>query len=352
MASFGESEFIDRASLRVNFAESANFNSTIFKDAVTFSGWRNISVSLSGASLSMSGGFATITQSNQTIAQKIKQSWQVFLHKLEVFRESAIKALKKLLVFLKIKVAKLKRRLFANREGIQDFLVFEKEGQLSNVAFYKPEQVVFKDINMSKVYLLGTNFRGSRFLGVNWYQPKLKRNGLHEDSWIRDSGDASHMQKYLPQLEESYRNIRAALEDNLNYQAAADFYVGEMDAQRSQLNIFQRHFFSVVAWYKAVSNYGTSVFTAFRILIWIILLHWALSLYLNFDFDLEKHDFQFVKDMLLRSFSQFSFHNLDESTYWIVNPFLQRWVDIGLKLFGISQLAMLVFAFRTRIKRH
>jgi hypothetical protein len=228
-------------------------------------------------------------------------------------------------------------------------LVFEKEGQLQNVTFYKPEQVVFKDVNMSKVYLLGTNFRGSRFLGVNWYQPKLKRNGLHEDSWIRDFGDASHMQKYFPQLEESYRNIRAALEDNLNYQAAADFYVGEMDAQRSQLNIFQRHFFSVIALYRVVSNYGTSVFRAFVVLILIILLHFGLSLYLN---DYKSHDTQFIYQLLQRSFAQFTFQNLDEASYWVVHPFAQKWLDIGLKLLGISQLAMLIFAFRSRIKRH
>jgi len=203
---------------------------------------------------------------------------------------------------------------------------------------------------MSKVYLLGTNFRGSRFLGVNWYQPKLKRNGLHEDWWIRDSGDASHMRKYFPQLEESYRNIRAALEDNLNYQAAADFYVGEMDAQRSQLNIFQKHFFSVVAWYKAVSNYGTSVFTALRILLWVILLHWALSMLLNFNYEL--HDFRYAERLFQRTLTQFSIQSIDDSTYYIAHAFSQKWADVGLKLFGISQLAMLIFAFRSRIKRH
>ena len=91
VASFGESEFIDRVSLRVNFSESANFSSTIFKDAVTFSGWRNISLSLSSASLSMSAGFATVTQSNQTIAQKIRQSLQVFCSKAKVLKESFLK---------------------------------------------------------------------------------------------------------------------------------------------------------------------------------------------------------------------------------------------------------------------
>ena len=350
VASFGESEFIDRVSLRVNFSESANFSSTIFKDAVTFSGWRNISLSLSSASLSMSAGFATVTQSNQTIAQKIRQSLQVFCSKAKVLKESFLKLIKSASNYIKVKFEQLKRRFFTKREGIQDYLVFEKEGQLNNVTFYKPDQTVFNNVNMSKVYLAGTNFRGSRFLGVYWHQPKLKRNGLYDELFIRNSGDANFIQKQLPQLEESYRNIRVTLEDNLNYEAAADFYVGEMDTRRAQLNIFRRHFFSVTALYKAVSNYGTSVFTAFRVLLWIILFHWAITLFLNFDF--EKHDIQFTKDMLLRSFSQFSFHNLDESTSWIVNPFLQRWVDIGLKLFGISQLAMLVFAFRTRIKRH
>ena len=38
VVNYSESEFIDRASLRVNFAESAIFNGVIFKDAVTFQG--------------------------------------------------------------------------------------------------------------------------------------------------------------------------------------------------------------------------------------------------------------------------------------------------------------------------
>lgn len=351
VVSFGESEFIDRASLRVNFAELAIFNSTIFKDAVTFSGWRNITLSSSGTqSQSTFGSGTMITQQNQTITQMLIQSWQAFWRKAKALKDDFLKSVEKIFSYIKVEFEQLKRRFSTKRVGIEDFLVFVKEGQLQNVTFYKPDQLVFNNVNMSKVYIAGTNFRGSRFLGVTWHQPKLKRNGLYEELFIRNSGDANLMQKEFPQLEESYRNIRATLEDNLNYQAAADFYVGEMNAQRSQLNILQRHFFSVVAWYKAVSNYGTSVFTALRILLWIILLHWALSIKLNFNYEL--HDFQYALRLFQRSLAQFTIQNTYESSYYVTEAFSQKWADIGLKLLGISQLAMLVFAFRTRIKRH
>lgn len=354
VTSFYESEFLGRALFRVNFSESVNFNNSIFKDAVIFQGWRSYTLNASSGVIALSGLHATISQSNQNFKQKvlqrIKQIRQVFLQKIKTLIEAIVKSIKKINTSLASGVDKIKRRFSTKREGVDDFLVFEKEGQFSNVIFYKPDQLVFNNVNMSKVYLAGTNFRGSRFLGVNWYQPKLKRNGLHEELFIRGSGDANFMQKQFPQLEESYRNIRATLEDNLNYQAAADFYVGEMDAQCSQLNIFQRHFFSVVAWYKAVSNYGTSVFTALRILLWVILLHWALSMYLNFNYEL--HDFQYVLRLFQRSLTQFTIQNIYESSYYVAEAFSQKWADIGLKLLGISQLAMLIFAFRSRIKRH
>lgn len=350
VASFYESEFLERAFFRVRFSESVNFNNSIFKDAVIFQGWRSYSLNASSGVIALSGMHAAISQSNQTLKQKAERIWQEFLQLIKALRGAVIKSIEKINTSLEERVKKIKRRLFIINDGVEDFLVFEKEGQLSNVIFYKPDQLVFNNVNMSKVYIAGTNFRGSRFLGVTWHQPKLKRNGLYEELFIRNSGDANFMQKQFPQLEESYRNIRATLEDNLNYQAAADFYVGEMNAQRSQLNILQRHFFSVVAWYKAVSNYGTSVFTALRILLWIILLHWALSIKLNFNYEL--HDFQYALRLFQRSLTQFTIQNTYESSYYVAETFSQKWADIGLKLLGISQLAMLVFAFRTRIKRH
>ena len=69
-----------------------------------------------------------------------------------------------------------------------------------------------------------------------------------------------------------------ALEENKSFGAASDFYIGEMEALRKQLGFFQRHLFSVAALYCLVSNYGTSVATSLRMLLYLYLLHLGLSL--------------------------------------------------------------------------
>ena len=203
---------------------------------------------------------------------------------------------------------------------------------------------------MSHVYVRGTNFRGSRFLAVNWYQSELGRDGLYDELLIKNTADAHFRQKNLSILEDSYRNIRAALEENLRYSAAADFYVGEMEARRSQLNLLERHFFSIPAWYQAVSNYGTNVLRAFKFLIYFLALHWAISIWININFEI--HDGKFALQMLQRSLGLLSFQKFDDGSDVIVDLYGQKWADISLKIVGIAQLTMLIFAFRSRIKRH
>ena len=327
-ASFAKSEFYERTVLRVCFTETANLNDSIFKDTVRFEGWDNITIHLSeSVSVFDSVGNSSTSNSNLSIKERAKQ-------------------------FLQSQSYSIKNKLSAKRYGVEEMSVFQKEGLLENVIFYKPDQIVFNRVNMSHVYVKGTNFRGSRFLAVNWYQSKLGRDGLYDELIIRDSADPHFRQKNFSILEDSYRNIRAALEENLRYSAAADFYVGEMEARRSQLNLLERYFFSIPAWYQAVSNYGTNVLRAFKFLIYFLALYWAISIWINFNYEI--HDCQFVWRILQRGLGVLSFQKFEDSAGAgvIVNMYAQKWADIGLKFVGISQLTMIVFAFRSRIKRH
>jgi uncharacterized protein YjbI with pentapeptide repeats len=357
-SSFFRAIFSEKAYIRANFCGSTNFNSATFKDAVTFSGWRTtsgdfiapIEISVVGSTPEALVSHSSNLTLRLRFERGVRNTFAVLTSYARHKKNAIRRIVKRSLGLIAEKFGRFKRKNFVTKEGITDYSVFEKEVHLENVTFYKPDQVVFNNVDMSWAYLLGTNFRGVRFLGVTWFQKKLSRNGIYNEIFLRESGDASVINKNSPLLEESYRNIRVALESNLNFSAASDFYIGEMEAYRSQLNFFQRHFFSVVAWYKAVSFYGTNVFVAFRFFIWILLLHWVMTIYLNFKVD-EEHISNTLY-LLQRSLSLVAFQSQPDIDILIPNVFAQKWADIGLKLFGLSQLAMLIFAFRARIKRH
>jgi uncharacterized protein YjbI with pentapeptide repeats len=355
VTSFYAAEFFERVLFRVNFSESVNFNNSIFKEAVTFSGWRNINVSI-GDNLSLVAGSAivagngAVVSSKQTVTQKLAQVWHEQSSRLKSYVEHIIKFGRLVNELIKKRTKQLKRRFSTKDENVDEYFVFAKEGQLEGVMFYKPDQVVFNQVNMSQVYLLGTNFRGVRFIGVNWWQPELNRNGLHNELFIRNSMEGNFIHRMLPMLEESYRNIRVTLEENRDFSAAADFYVGEMEASNSRLNFFQKHFFSIPALYKAVSNYGTSVLVAFRILLYLLILHWEITLWLNYE---SIHfDIVHMTEVFQRSVKLLFFQTFENDSYGIQSSHSQRWADITLKILGLVQLALLVFAFRSRIKRH
>ena len=78
------------------------------------------------------------------------------------------------------------------------------------------------------------------------------------DEVVLEEKNANPAEGSVERLEEAYRNMRAALEDNRSYAAAADFYVGEMEANR-KLQKGAARYFSVAALYRLLSFYGTSV---------------------------------------------------------------------------------------------
>jgi uncharacterized protein YjbI with pentapeptide repeats len=300
---FDGAVFSGKLHLQAYFSEHVNFNACIFKDAVTFHG------------MSMQ-----------------QDSWQSF-------DESSVLG-KTANIYIGI-CNFVNNSKWQNKRLITKMInrpLFRKGVGMANVLFCKPEQTIFKQVNMSGADVHGTNFRGLRFIGVDWYQPKLNRNGLGED-WALCKGTNT----YIPWLEESYRNIRGALEDNLDYVAAADFYVGEMEARRAQLNVFERNIFSVEVLYKTVSNYGTSITRATLVLLSLLILHWGISMLISFD--TAGFDWDNALCLLQDSFYMLTFPALGSSG-------LQKWVDITFKLLELLQMAMLIFAFRTKIKRY
>ena len=230
----------------------------------------------------------------------------------------------------------------------QVFKMFEDEGHFESIVFMKPDQTLFNQVDLSKVYFRGTNLRGVRFLGVNWWQSKFNRNGLYDEVFIRLSKDGPFRYSNMPVLEETCRNARVALEENRNFNAASDFYIAEMEAARFQLPLFQRHLFSVNALYRSVSRYGTSVATSLWVLALLYFLHFTASVYLELPSGTLPR-LPRLLEVALRSLKVLLLAT-DPKILNVSNE--QSWFDVALRLLGLIQIAMIAIAFRARIKRH
>lgn len=347
-ASFHRTEFAGRSILRINFNGRANFNEAVFREGAIFSGWRNVSIQLSSALLSFGGLTATISGGRApSLRERIRGAVQYVRASTRAVAIRCQKAITLVARAMSERFRALRRRFSTVDPNTELFRVFEKEGQLQGVVFLKPDQTVFSEVDLSRVYFRGTNLRGVRFLGVNWRQKGLGRNGLYDEIFIRLAADGPFRFQYLPVLEETCRNARVALEENRSFAVASDFYIGEMEAIRAQLPFVQRHVFSVPALYRAVSNYGTSVGAALRILLELYLLHLGASLLL--DATIFSSPAQ-CSEVAVRSLKVIVFQSPDGTG--LRQSVAQAWCDTLLRILGPAQIAMLVLAFRARIKRH
>jgi len=348
-ASFYRADFAGRTILRANFPTFVNFNEVVFRDATIFAGWRNINMTAS--CFTSSPGFAVgliSGGSKPSMGQKIRlrlvQTRNLLSRFTKYLKNMSVDAAK----MIHSRLMALHHRFAKVDLNTRIFRVFEGEGQLQGVVFMKPDQTLFSEVDLSKVYFRGTNLRGVRFLGVKWWQPIFKRNGLYDEVFIRQSKDGPFRHLNMPVLEETCRNARVALEENRDFNAASDFYIAEMEAARSQLPFFQRHLFSVNALYRSVSRYGTSVATALWVLALLYFLHFTASVY----FELPSGTFPCYPRLLevaLRSLKVLLLAT-DPKILNVSNT--QSWFDAALRLFGPIQIAMIAIAFRARIKRH
>jgi uncharacterized protein YjbI with pentapeptide repeats len=323
-ASFLHAEFSKRALFRADFVGSCNLNETTFRESVAFAGW-----SMSEEHLS-----ETISPmpAELTIFQKINKQLKQTKEKVNSFFHQTV------------------RKFSTQSKNVKLYRVFENKGELSNVMFLKPDQVSFSKTNLSKVSFGGTNLRGVRFLDVDWWQPKLGRNGPCDEIFIRLNKDGPFRYQNLPVLEQTCRNIRVSLEESRDFNVASDFYIAEMEALRAQLPFLRRHFFSVVALYRFVSNYGTSVATALRVLAYLLILHLVITLLIRLP-EISAQLFLSLPEDALRSIKILSLQMIGFAEQSNL-PAAQRWLDAVFRIFAPIQIAMLVLAFRARIKRH
>jgi uncharacterized protein YjbI with pentapeptide repeats len=350
-ASFYRAEFSGRAIFRINFAGSANLNEVLFREAVSFAGWRNYNMRLGGEAIGLTGGTVVLgTGQEPTFWQRLIAGFSAAWERIKRIWGEAKRRATRIGTSVRDRYERFRRRFARSDPNVEIFRVFGAEGQLQDAVFMQPEQTLFSGVDLARVFFRGTNLRGVRFLGVNWWQPKLRRNGLYDELSIRYSSDGPFRYQSLPVLEETCRNVRVALEESRSFNVASDFYIAEMEAARARLPFFQRHLFSVQAAYRFVSRYGTSVATAVRVLASLFLLHMGMTIWLR-----GKTDVQLligsILDTGLRSLKILvPLQGFDRD--WMASSGPQAWIDTVFRVLGLIQIAMLVIAFRARIKRH
>lgn len=348
---FDHADFAERTILRVDFSKNVTFNETVFRGVTVFTGWRSVTLTGSGScqSSSTSMSVALTGGKDLTIKQQIRLGIQkakkLYCQKRDQLLTSLSNQYKKFKKFLH----NLRRKYAKTDPNVKVFRVFENESHFEGVIFLQPDKVLFSQLSLSKVRFRGTNLRGVRFLAVDWWQPILGRNGIYDELFISKSNDGAFRYSNLPVLEETCRNVRVALEENRSFNVASDFYIAEMEALRQQQSFFKRHFFSVAALYRFVSQYGTSVGTAIRILILFYLLHVASTLYIHFPIEFISIPNE-LATIALRSIKILLLFQPESQNTAITTT--QSWLDVGLRLVGPIQIAMIAFAFRSRIKRH
>ena len=245
---------------RCHFAGKAEFVQT---KTTTLSTTKSISTSLSS--------LMAITRplnKNAPLNVKLKYYFdsykQKVITKLKMFFawiNSTIKRVwKKLIQWMKKTFTNYRQRFPYKREDVKKYVLFDEKASLTYMTFSNPKKVLFKGVNLQQASFNGTDLRGATFIGNSWYQPKLGRNGLKDELSYLQTTEYYNRKESLPNLENTYRNIRFSLEENKDFGLANDFFVGEMEAKRRQLPFMRRVLFSVPAIYKLVSYYGTSPF--------------------------------------------------------------------------------------------
>lgn len=351
-ASFYRAEFSGRTVLRANFAGAANFNEAVFRESVTFAGWRNISMSVQVALSGVTAfgiGAVVGNRAPPSVLERIRKSVAALVAAFRRTGHKVRKQIRALADHARTRWNRFRRRYAKRDPNTERLRVFESEGQLQNVIFMRPEQTVFSDVDFSKVSFRGTNLRGVQFLGVNWWQPRLGRNGLYDEVLLLSTDDGPYRRQSLPALEETCRNVRVALEESRNFDAASDFYIAELDAHRRYLAWPRRLLFSIPAIYRIVSIYGTSVGRALIVMLALVGAHAACTVWISFG-GTELDGLGKWWHGLSRSVRVLIFQSNDLS-WRAVRPG-QIAADTAFRVLGLVQIAMVVLAFRSRIKRN
>lgn len=127
--------------------------------------------------------------------------------------------------------------------------------EMTEVSFERPEKVHFYLVDAGRISFLKTHLRRVDFTDVVWGRRKNGRAALWDElrpEAVKDYGEIARL----------YRQLRTNCEKEEDHRGAADFRYGQMEMRRldvtggSPLGRFVGQNFSLLACYKALSDYG------------------------------------------------------------------------------------------------
>lgn len=229
---------------------------------------------------------------------------------------------------------------------------------LRNVKFHKPKDVRFQYIDLSNVFFLNTDVSEVEFLDEKWARKK-GRLVIADETHIGEEKSAPYdvmAQLYLKPtysaIAQLYRRLRRNYETNYRFAEAGDFFIGEMEMHRLDVNTnirnekirnivlwFKRNF-SLLGLYKHLSLYGESYFLP---IIWIFIIVISYPMMINllyhwiFNAPLINYTDDFINIYPIRE-SVASFFQMD-NTY------------IGERIIGFLMLGLLFIALKRQFER-
>jgi uncharacterized protein YjbI with pentapeptide repeats len=137
-----------------------------------------------------------------------------------------------------------------------------------DVKFHKPNEVVFRRVDLSNVSFLHTDVSEIEFSDVKWARKEGRfgsRNIVVDETLIGKDPEVDY--ESVAQL---YRRLRKNYESNYRFAEAGDFFIGEMEMRRLNVNtrfknkilrkiiLWVKRNLSLTAWYKYLGYYGES----------------------------------------------------------------------------------------------
>ena len=170
------------------------------------------------------------------------------------------------------------------------------ETEFTDVALAKDAVLVFDRVDLGKISFLDTNLELITFRQVEWAKPAVRLGiGKREDClWDELRPISEHADRDHYRIAENYQQLVLNYEKKRDYERAAAFYIGEMEMHRksagdswSQGRLrplrWVKEIFNVYNVYRLASNYGTSYWQSFGILVVLVLVFSLTFLYSGFQ---------------------------------------------------------------------
>jgi uncharacterized protein YjbI with pentapeptide repeats len=247
------------------------------------------------------------------------------------------------------------------------------------IKVHKDAIIIFEKVNFEKATFLDTNLEQITLRDVRWHRPKSssKRRALWDE--VRPL-EQREVERDYEKIAENYRQLVLNYERKRDYGTAEDFHIGEMEMLRKRkgAKIKSRWWRKMREWanthalYKMLSNYGTSYWQAFMVLLLMLFIFSGIFLCTGFQLskgstgstagvieynlwpDSEHHVVpfsQWISDYckaILFSLSIITFQR--ERFYEPAGDLSRFWLFIAVFVLT-SQTALVLLAIRRRFKR-